>query len=61
MYYRMAKGRVFVRRNGMNFWGLIAIGIGVVIILSIVLPKSFWWFVLAGALIGGGIWLLRCC
>ena len=30
-----------MRRNGMNFWGLIAIGIGVVIILSIVLPKSF--------------------
>ena len=42
-------------------WGLIAIGTGIVIILSIVLPKSFWWFVLAGALICGGVWLIRCC
>ena len=50
-----------MRRNGMNFWGLIAIGTGIVIILSIVLPKSFWWFVLAGALISGGVWLIRCC
>ncbi len=50
-----------MRRNGMNLWGLIAIGTGVVIILSIVLPKSFWWFVLAGTLICGGIWLIRCC
>lgn len=61
MQYCLAKGRVFMRRNGMNLWGLIAIGTGVVIILSIVLPKSFWWFVLAGALICGGIWLIRCC
>lgn len=61
MQYRMAKGRVFMRKNGMNLLGLIAIGTGVVIILSIVLPKSFWWFVLAGVLICGGIWLIRCC
>ena len=53
MQYRMAKGRVFMRKNGMNLLGLIAIGTGVVIILSIVLPKSFWWFVLAGVLICG--------
>lgn len=50
-----------MRRNAWNLWGLIAIGAGVVIILSIVLPTSFWWIVLAVALIGGGIWLLRCC
>jgi len=50
-----------MRRNGFNLWGMIAIGTGVVIILSIVLPKSFWWFVLAGGLICGGIWLIRCC
>jgi len=55
------EGAGFMRRNGFNLWGMIAIGTGVVIILSIVLPKSFWWFVLAGGLICGGIWLIRCC
>lgn len=50
-----------MRRNGCSLWGMIAIGAGVIIILSIVLPKSFWWFVLAAGLIGGGIWLMRCC
>ena len=61
MYQSFAKGRVLMRRNGCNIWGLMAIAAGVIIILSIVLPKSFWWFVLAAALIGGGIWLMRCC
>lgn len=50
-----------MRRSGMNLWGVMAIACGMVIILSIVLPKSFWWFVLAAALICGGIWLIRCC
>ena len=54
-------GEIFMRRNGLNTWGMIAICAGLVIILSIVLPKSFWWFVLAAALIGGGVWLIRCC
>ena len=40
---------------------MIAICAGLVIILSLVLPKSFWWFVLAAILIGGGVWLIRCC
>ena len=50
-----------MRRNGFNLWGLIAVCAGLVIILSLVLPKSFWWFVLAAALIGGGVWMMRCC
>ena len=50
-----------MRRNGFNLWGMISICAGLVIILSLVLPNSFWWFVLAAALIGGGIWLIRCC
>jgi len=41
--------------------GCCAVGTGAVIILSIVLPGEFWWFVLAGALIGVGIWFIRCC
>ncbi len=61
MYYRKAKGRVFMRRNNTNYLGLIAVGAGVLIILSLVLPKSFWWFALAAVLICGGVWLLRCC
>ena len=30
------------------------------VILALVLPAGFWWFVLGGALIAAGIWLLRC-
>ena len=61
MYYCKRKGRVFMRRNNMNTLGLIAVGAGVLIILSLVLPKSFWWFALSALLIGAGVWLLRCC
>ena len=50
-----------MRRNSFNLWGIISICCGLVIILSLVLPTSFWWFVLAAALIGGGVWLIRCC
>lgn len=50
-----------MRRNNTNYLGLIAVGAGVLIILSLVLPKSFWWFALAAVLICGGVWLLRCC
>ena len=50
-----------MRRNGLNLWGMIAICAGLVIILSLVLPNSFWWFVLAAGLICGGVWLIRCC
>ncbi len=61
MYHCKRKGRVFMRRNNMNTLGLIAVGAGVLIILSLVLPKSFWWFALSALLIGAGVWLLRCC
>ena len=50
-----------MRRGGMNYLGITAIGAGVLIILSLVLPKSFWWFALAAVLIGAGVWLMRCC
>ena len=50
-----------MRRSGFNVWGMIAICGGLVIILSLVLPASVRWFVLAAALIGGGVWLIRCC
>ncbi len=46
-------------RRGM--WGITAIVLGVIILLSLVLPKEFWWFSLAALLIAAGVWLLRCC
>lgn len=46
------------RRGGL--WGYVAIGIGLTILLGLILPKEFWWFLVAAALIGGGIWVLRC-
>jgi len=42
-------------------WGLIAVAAGVVIIMAIVLPPEFWWFLLAVGLIAAGIWCMKCC
>ena len=61
MYKVHFAGGVFLRRKGFNVLGLAALSAGVVIILSIVLPSSFWWFALAAALICAGVWLIRCC
>ena len=40
-----------MRSGNHSIWGCTAIAAGVVIILSLVLPTEFWWFVLAAALI----------
>ena len=49
-------------RNGRHrSWGCAAIVAGLVIILSLVLPTQFWWFILAAALICLGFWYMRCC
>lgn len=50
-----------MRRGRRGFLGCAAIGAGLIIILSLVLPTDFWWFVLAIILISAGIWFLRCC
>ena len=50
-----------MRRGRHSFLGCAAIGAGIIIILSLVLPTDFWWFVLAIILISAGIWFLRCC
>ncbi len=42
-------------------WGCAAIIAGAVILLSLVLPTEFWWFLLAALLIGVGVWYIRCC
>ena len=43
-----------MRRGRRCLWGLVAIILGLIIILSLVLPSAFWWFALAAALIGLG-------
>ncbi len=56
------KGGVFFMRRGRHGGlGCVAILAGVIIILSLILPTEFWWFILAAALIGAGIWYMRCC
>lgn len=48
------------RRPRGNFLGWFAVLAGVIIVLALVLPAGFWWFLLALVLIVVGVWLLRC-
>ena len=48
------------RRRRSNLLGLVCILAGLTIILGMILPKAFWWFLLGTALVGAGVWLLRC-
>lgn len=50
-----------MRKGRHGMWGCVAIAAGLVIILSLVLPTEFWWFIFAAALVGAGIWYIRCC
>jgi hypothetical protein len=50
-----------MRRGRRCLWGLVAIILGLMILLSLVLPSGFWWFLAAAALIGGGLWQMHCC
>jgi hypothetical protein len=45
--------------NG-NSLGCLAVALGVIILLAMILPAGFWWFVLGVGLIVFGIWLSRC-
>lgn len=49
-----------MRRGRGSCVGWIAVIIGTLILLSLILPQWFWWLVCAGALVWGGIWLLKC-
>ena len=51
-----------LRRRGRGHLipGLICVAVGLAIILSMVLPAKFWWFLLGGVLIGLGFYFLRC-
>ena len=57
----LAGGGIYMRRTHRGIWGCAAIIAGFVIILSLVLPEAFWWFIFAAALIALGVWFMRCC
>jgi len=57
----MTRGAIFVRRGRRCIWGFAAIVAGIFILLSLILPSQFWWFLIAVCLIAVGIWYLRCC
>ena len=48
-------------RHAQNTFGLILIALGVLIILSMVLPAGFWWLALGvGLVVLGVTWSKRC-
>ena len=55
------RGAISLRRGRHCFWPVAAILAGTAILLALVLPSTFWWFLLADGLIAAGIWMLRCC
>ena len=48
-----------MRRGRRSIWGCVAILVGLVIILSLVLPGEFWWFIFAAALIALAVGIVR--
>lgn len=49
------------RKHGSSLLGNICILSGVMIVLALILPSGFWWFLLGVGLIGFGIYLDRRC
>ena len=48
-------------RPGFNLMSLVMVFVGILIILALVLPSGFWWFILGAGLIGlGFFWAGRC-
>lgn len=57
----IAGGGIFMRRGHRSIWGCAAVLAGFIIILSLVLPEAFWWFVFAAVLIVAGLCYMRRC
>ena len=57
----MSREAVLLRRRRSCLWGFGAILLGILILLALILPAEFWWFLIGAGLIGAGVWLLRCC
>lgn len=49
------------RKHCGNLFGIICIIAGLMIVLSLILPTGFWWFLIGASLIGFGIYLNRSC
>ena len=60
VYSNAVHGGGFLRNGRHPVLAIVLIATGAVIILSLVLPSQFWWFVIAAGLIAFGVWLCRC-
>ena len=60
--YLDAKGGfcMYNRRRIRCLLGIFCIVVGILIILRMILPAGFWWFILGVALIAAGVWCVRC-
>lgn len=56
-------GGIFLRRpcRQRNIFGWLAITAGIIILLSMILPSGFWWFMLGVCLIAVGLTIRRWC
>ena len=48
------------RRRSKQPWGLILVTAGIIVLMSLILPEGFWWFMLGVALITCGVYICRC-
>ncbi len=48
-------------RNRGSLIGCISIAAGLAVILSLLLPTGFWWFLFGTGLVAAGIWMNKCC
>jgi len=57
----LSREAFFMHKGRRYTCALMSIIIGLLIILSQILPEQFWWLMLAFALIGVGLWRIKCC
>ena len=61
LFVQKGGGSLKRKRCPLGTVGCLVVLAGVLILMSLVLPSGFWWFVLAIILIGIGIGILRSC
>ena len=49
------------RHSGGGLVGLVMLLVGIIIIMALILPTGFWWFILGAVLIALGILFFRNC
>lgn len=49
------------RNCGSKNLGCLIILLGVFVLLALILPSTFWWFILGAVLICAGVWVSRRC